>query len=206
MRHRKSNTSYLLCLLSVLANSSISYASAEKKPDKKADAAKGEAAVAAAAANAQKQRELYEPSTKYRNSWIKIPGITGRNVFDDDRYEFKPERGVANVVFFLASWCEPCQKITPEMVALERKYKNLPVKFVYVFTSDTLQDAQGFAKEYKVTSGVMATHEVLRDYHGPELPTIYVGDRHNWLAKRTLKADDDSVKELDQFLALITNI
>lgn len=155
---------------------------------------------------AKNQRELYEITTRYKHSWIKMPPITGKSIVDDDTVAVKNEPGMATVVFFLASWCEPCQKITPDMLAMQKKFARLPVRFVYVFTSDTKQDAQGFAKEYKVPDGILANHDILKAYHGPELPTIYVGDRHNWITKRFLKADSNSLKEIEEFLTLITGI
>ncbi len=159
----------------------------------------------AESAKAPTQRDTYEITTRYKHEWIKMPPISGKSILDNDTIAYKHQPGYATVVFFLASWCEPCQQLTPSFLAIEKKFARLPVKFIYIFTSDTMQDAQGFAKEYKVPSGILATHEVLRDYHGPELPALYVGDRHNWIAKRFLKADRASLQELDEFLTLITS-
>jgi hypothetical protein len=91
------------------------------------------------------------------------------------------------------------------MQALEKKYENLHTQFIYVFTHDTKTDATGFAKEYGISKGLVANTALLQSFHNPELPTIYLGDRHGWLLKRWIKSEPKNLAELDQILKVLTS-
>lgn len=56
------------------------------------------------------------------------------------------------VVFnFWASWCIPCRQEAATLEAAWRKYKDQGVMFVGVNINDSIQDAQGFVDEFKIT-------------------------------------------------------
>ena len=143
---------------------------------------------------------------KYVHSWIKMPALVGRSVSSSESTEFKTERGEAGVVIFLASWCLPCQQIILQIKALEAKYAQRHTRFLYVFTHDTVNDALGFTVLYKLGNNTMvATHKILDDFHQPELPTIYVSDRMQWLTMRLRNTDHEGLKRLDAFLEVHTS-
>ena len=139
--------------------------------------------------------------------WKKFPGLAGKSIFSEELVQVHPEPGQATVVIFVASWCERCQRLIGAFEGLRERYKDLPVRVVYVFSHDTLADAQGFAKEYKLKGqAVLSNHDILKSFHNPPLPSIYVGDRHGWLFKRFLDSDAKEIEETGRLLTMMTKI
>lgn len=146
-----------------------------------------------------------EPSDHYVHSWTAMPSFTATGLGDDQGpMSVGPRPGRALVVLFLASWCEPCQQLMADYQVLEKRYRRLGADFVYVFAHDTQDDAQGFMKEFGLSRGILANHDVLKAYHNPELPTIYLGDRRGWLTTRYVKAGATEVERLDGLLRNLT--
>jgi hypothetical protein len=52
---------------------------------------------------------------------------------------------------------------------------------------------------------MLANHEILKAFHNPELPSIYVGDRHGWMLTRYLKAQTAELSKLDGVLKTLTS-
>lgn len=145
-------------------------------------------------------------TSHYAHSWYNFPVISGKKVNDRGFLSFKPARGYATVAVFLASWCIPCQTMLRSFQDLERKYKNRYTTFVYIFAHDLEQDAAGFIEAYKLHgNNIMASVDLMKRFHEPDLPSVYLGDRHGWLAWRKLSIDQASLSELDRFLELHTS-
>lgn len=142
---------------------------------------------------------------KFWESWVPMLGFTATKIPGlVDQQKVSPEEGRMLVVVFIASWCEPCQQLMPDLVKMQRRYQQLPVDFAYVFMHDTREDAEGFMKEFSIDSGYLANADVHKVFHNPELPTIYVGDRHQWLAARYEKAKRGDLPQLDELMKLVT--
>ena len=140
-------------------------------------------------------------SGHYVHKWVAFPGIVGAALpVADGQATIAAKRGRLTIVIFLASWCEPCQQLLPRLRTLEKRYQRLATDFHYVFVHDTLEDAGGFMKEFGISRGVLGNTEILKTFHNPDLPAIYVGDRHGWLMKRFVKAGPDAVESLDELL------
>lgn len=138
---------------------------------------------------------------KYIHNWIPMPSFAAPvlpNQGEQLKITATPGRVLALV--FLASWCEPCQERLPQILLLDKKYSRLHTDFVYVFAHDTPQDAEGFMREFKIPNAVLASYEALKAFHNPELPSIYIGDRHGWLATRFLDAKPADIERLDHLL------
>ena len=144
---------------------------------------------------------------KFWESWVPMLGFSATKIpglFDQERVD--PVEGRMMVVIFVASWCEPCQLLMPDMLKLQQRYRRLNVDFIYVFMHDTRDDAEGFMKEFGIESGYLANADVHKVFHNPELPTIYVGDRHKWLVARHVKPHKDDLAKLDDMMRLLTAI
>lgn len=158
----------------------------------------GEADPAAEKANAQE----FQITNKYKHQWVRFPDLSGRNLDDGEPILVQPKKGQAVVLFFLASWCLPCQKLAPTMQTIRKKYQSQSARFVFVFAQDTLKDARGFMKTHKLEGeAILADRTSLKAFHEPELPSVYMGDRTNWLALRYLKVSRDQLQELNDILA-----
>lgn len=177
-------------------------------PPKKAAAKKGEPKKPAgpeADPAAKAAAESLERSDKYVHRWIPMPAFKGPGLgAAPSEHVVEPKDGRLTVIVFLASWCEPCQQLMTDFRVLEKRYKRLGADFVYVFAHDTKDDAQGFMQEFGVEAAMLATHDVLRAFHNPELPTVYVGDKTKWLATRYVKAGKKELASLDDLLKHLT--
>jgi thiol-disulfide isomerase/thioredoxin len=184
-----------------LAPSAFSKAKPKEEP---AAATEGNSPEDLDKANA-KAKKNYEITDNYVQNWLKFPSLSGKSIFNSENLEFVAKKGQAAVVIFLASWCIPCQQVIPEIRAIEDKYTNLNTKFIYVFVNDTREDARGFSKEHKIKhNAVLANTDIKRDFHNPELPSVYLADRRGWLANRYLKSSSKDLAQLNNFLKLIT--
>jgi thiol-disulfide isomerase/thioredoxin len=169
-----------------------------------APVASGESKAPETAAPATTDAEALEPSDHYVHRWIPMPSFAATEILTQEPTQISVRKGRAQVILFLASWCEPCQQLMGDYIRVQKKYSRLNTDFIYVFAHDTKDDAEGFMKEYGMKQGYLANHDVLKAYHNPELPTIYVADRHGWLATRMVKATNKEVEALVDFLKPIT--
>jgi len=63
----------------------------------------------------------------------------------------KQYAGKALIVNFFGSWCPPCIKETPDFVEAYEKYKGEDFVIVGISVDKTLEDAQKFVDEHKIT-------------------------------------------------------
>ena len=151
---------------------------------------------------------LPQVTHEYVHSWKALPSVPVRRLSqtgDDGDDTVRARAGAMTVVVFLASWCEPCQQLMPDLARLEKRYSpRLSTDVYYVFSHDTVDDAVGFMKQYGIKTAYLANDALLTAYHDPELPTIVVADRHGWLTGRYPKAGSAEVAKLDEFLKVLT--
>jgi thiol-disulfide isomerase/thioredoxin len=165
-----------------------------------ADPPKPAAAASPAATPEKTTQDRMVHSTTYVNSWLKFPSFSAEDLKSGSTLDFKPRLGEMNVLIFIASWCEPCQRLVPEVQKLERKLSPQDTRFIWIFAHDTPADAESFAKEYKLSSAVLANKEILTAFNNPELPSIYVGDRRQWMLTRFLNTRAEDLPILDQIV------
>lgn len=163
-----------------------------------------EAGKEAAEPAATSGADVLERTDHYVNRWIPMPPFAATEVLTQEQGEVRVNTGRAQVILFLASWCEPCQQLMGDYLRVQKKYSRLNTDFIYVFAHDTKDDAEGFMKEYGMKRGYLANHEVLKAFNNPELPSIYVADRHGWMMTRMIKATPKDVGALAEYLRPIT--
>jgi len=143
-------------------------------------------------------------SHKYTHSWVYFPEFIATDIKSGKTVDFKPVRGIANVLVFIASWCVPCQQIIADIKKLERTYSPIHTRFIYIFSQDTKQDAAGFINDYGLSNGIFADKDLLAKYHNPELPSIYLGDRHRCLTARSIATSPKDLGTLGNALRYLT--
>ncbi len=174
----------------------VPHAHASAKPASGA-AANNEAAVAAEAPVA---------SRNYIARWLPMPPFTAETLGSErGTVSIEPKPGRMTVVLFLASWCEPCQRLMADYLWLQKRYQRLNTDFYFVFAHDTRADAEGFMKEFGLTSAYLGTFDALKAYKNPELPTVYIGDRRGWMSKRLVNTKPEDLAQLDSYLKLMTS-
>lgn len=146
------------------------------------------------------------PSRKYNpGKIIAFPSFEGDVVGQGTPLSFKPRQGHATMIIFIASWCEPCQLLMPDLKQLARKYSALNTDVFFIFAHDTKPDATGFAKEHQLSSpAIMANMELLKVFKNPELPSVYIGDKWGYMADRFINTKKSDIDRIDNMMGKIT--
>ena len=105
--------------------------------------------------------------------------ITGETVSLEDY------RGQIVLLDFWATWCPPCRKSIPEVIALQDKYKEQGLVVLGISMDDPNKvsdsDLAAFKKHYKINYKILkASAEVVKDYFGKtniSIPTMFFIDR-----------------------------
>jgi len=86
--------------------------------------------------------------------------------------------GKVVLVNFWATWCPPCREEVPELISLQRQFKDQLQIVGISEDDDTAANVSRFAKQWRINYPiVMATPEVIAAYGGvPALPTTFVID------------------------------
>lgn len=153
---------------------------------------------------APKNPSEFKPSPDYVHNWVPTPSVEGFDLVSGSRVNFGSEKGYVYITVFIASWCEPCQKIIETIQRLEKTFAPRFTRVLYVFAHDTPDDALGFTKEYHLSQAILANMDLLKTFHNPELPTLYVGDRRGWLAMRKQSATIQNIAEIEEWLQWVT--
>lgn len=163
-------------------------------------------AAAEKAASAVEAKPQSGPQRAYNpGKVLDFPKFSGESIAGDEVFTFKPTPGHSVVVIFIASWCETCQILMPELKQLARKHNRHSNQVFFVFAHDTKQDAAAFAKEHQLkTPAIMSNVELLTNFKNPELPSVYVGDKWGYLADRFIKIQKNDLLSLDSVIDKIT--
>lgn len=146
----------------------------------------------------------FKPTNGYVHQWNRLPEISGTDLLTRKRVRFGRRPGVVSVPVFIASWCTLCRKIIEDVKKLAEVYPKSFFEIIYVFAHDTQRDALAFAKEYQLEPAVLADMALLQDYHNPDLPTLYLGDRRGWMAKRCERCKAEGLKDFERSVRLLT--
>ncbi|MBN1850062.1 MAG: TlpA family protein disulfide reductase [Deltaproteobacteria bacterium] len=94
-------------------------------------------------------------------------------------------KGKIILLDFWATWCPPCRMSIPELVALNKKYKDkgLVILGISVDDPEKVNDAllKAFVKKFKINYTILRINEqVMRDYFAYQqigVPTMFIIDR-----------------------------
>ncbi len=142
----------------------------------------------------------YIASGGYVHSWIPFPTLNGTDLAGK-KLTIEPATAKINVYVVTASWCIKCQNLMDYLKTLSKNILPVNAKFIYVFAHDTAKDAKGFVDTYKIgEQTIMASSEILKELHNPQLPSIQLADRNAWLLTRFDNATRQDLKELETLL------
>jgi len=135
----------------------------------------------------------------YIHSWLTQPSLKGYDLAGGTII-FIPKPGLVSVTLFLASWCTVCQEVISHINELDRKYSSYGVDFYYAFSHDMPTDVRGFVRERKLNpeKTLIISEQVLREFHDPILPTVYISDRKGFVAGR-FNYDNKVTPDLSEF-------
>ena len=136
---------------------------------------------------------------------LPFPSFTANYIGRSKTLDFSPKKGESVVLIFVASWCEPCQVLMPDLKHLARKYESASTKVFFVYAHDTVQDAEGSAKEHQVMqTSIMANIELLTSFKNPEIPSIMISDKWGYLADQYQNVKKSDIDPIDKILGKIT--
>jgi cytochrome c biogenesis protein CcmG/thiol:disulfide interchange protein DsbE len=109
-----------------------------------------------------------------------------------DPVSLKQFRGNIVLLDFWATWCPPCRQSIPELIELQKKYKDkgLVVLGISVDDPHMVNDnyLRAFMEKFRINYRVLrSTDDVLRDYFGTKefpIPTMFIIDRNGKINRK----------------------
>jgi thiol-disulfide isomerase/thioredoxin len=122
-------------------------------------------------------QQLVPPPDRKAAPKVDVPALDG-----DGRLTLAAHRGTPVVLNFWASWCEPCQRETPELVAFAKRHPDIAV--VGLAVNDVPADARRFARKEGVTYelGVDRDADAAGEFGVSGLPVTAIIDADGRLA------------------------
>jgi thiol-disulfide isomerase/thioredoxin len=95
-------------------------------------------------------------------------------------------KGKVVIVNFWATWCPPCREEIPELVALQKKYKDqLQIIGVSMDEDATPAEVNGFAIKAGINYPVVMGKDIAKEYGGvPALPTSFVVNKDGGVVQK----------------------
>lgn len=108
-------------------------------------------------------------------------------------------RGKVVIVNFWATWCPPCREEIPDLIALQKKYKDQLQIIGVSQDSGSLEDVRAFAAEHGMNyPTIMSTPEIEKLFPGIyALPTSFILDRDGHLAQKHIGILNASLTETE---------
>ena len=118
---------------------------------------------------------------------------------DGESVNLAGARGKVVLLNFWATWCGPCRMEVPDLVALQKKYKDR-LQVIGLIIDDTDEDAiRAFAKRYGINYPVaIAPAETRFEFGGvPALPTSFVIDAQGRVVQKHIGLRDPVLYETE---------
>jgi len=130
---------------------------------------------------------------------ISAPDLSGHDLRLSDF------RGKVILLNFWATWCDPCRKEIPSLIALQKKLSAEPFVVVSVAMDRRIAHIAPFAGKYHISYPVLEGRKGKVDsrYYGLGLPQTYVIDKNGTLIGRVVGGRDwDSPDSVSYFTSL----
>jgi thiol-disulfide isomerase/thioredoxin len=142
------------------------------------------------------------PSTARPMPPLNARSEAGWVLLDGNRARLRDYRGKVLVLDFYATWCEPCRKSIPRLIALQSKYgaKDLQVVGLNVGGPDDRVKVGNFASELGIQYPLGFPDQALFDLFlsdNQTIPQTFLFGRDGELQKRIIGYDADVADELE---------
>ncbi len=110
------------------------------------------------------------------------------NSIEGEKISLDDYKGKVVIIDFWATWCGPCRKGIPDLVELKNTYgeKGFEIIGISVDRSNTIDQVDQFAKDYKINYPVVYTDEQTPGKYGgiQYIPTSFVVDQEGYIISK----------------------
>ncbi|MCS6884503.1 MAG: TlpA disulfide reductase family protein [Acidobacteriota bacterium] len=97
--------------------------------------------------------------------------------------EFK---GKILILNFWATWCPPCRKEIPDLIAVQKAYKDKGVVILGVAVDEELDDVRSFVRKYEINYMVaLDDGSIFSQWEGEGIPLTFFIDRRGRIKNRS---------------------
>ena len=128
--------------------------------------------------------DIKDESSARENTIIKIEGDKAPDFslksFDGKTIKLSDYKGKVVIIDFWATWCPPCRKGIPDLISIQKEFKNdVVIIGISLDGEKTLKDVPGFVKSYEINYPIVYGDEkVIAAYGGIEgIPTAFIIDK-----------------------------
>lgn len=149
------------------------------------------------AANAQEPSEVHNLIRFVKNPdpapALQVNDLDGKPISLDD------VKGKIVLLNFWATWCGPCRAEIPDLIELQKKYKDQLAIIALATDEDEPAEVKKFAQKAGINYRIgMATDPLRLAYGGiPALPTAFVIDAQGRVVQKHIGLNDPSIYELE---------
>jgi cytochrome c biogenesis protein CcmG, thiol:disulfide interchange protein DsbE len=126
----------------------------------------------------------------------------GWSLEDGKRSAFSDYSGKVLVLDFYATWCEPCRRSTPHLVALQKKYENdLRVVGLNVGGPNDVVEVPAYAREFQIQYQLGVPYDDLVAFlmaDSDAIPQTMIFDRNGKLVEKFQGYSEAIGEEIDK--------
>jgi thiol-disulfide isomerase/thioredoxin len=124
---------------------------------------------------------------------LKINDLDGKPISLED------DKGKVVLLNFWATWCGPCREEIPDLIQLQKKYKDQLAIIALATDEDEPAEVKKFAQKAGINYRIgMATDSLRGEYGGiPALPTSFVIDAQGRVVQKHIGLNDPTIYELE---------
>ena len=145
-------------------------------------------------------------TTSGPNANTNVNTLAGWELSDGKRARAADFKGKVVLLDFYATWCEPCRRETPHLVALHQKYAAQGLQIVGLNVGG--EDDYGQVPEYKQSFGIeyplgIPDDELIDQLLGDDgnIPQTFVINRQGQLIRHLVGFSEERAPEIEQLIA-----
>ena len=147
-----------------------------------------------------------QPTTGGANANTNVDTLAGWELSDGTRARVSDFKGKVVLLDFYATWCDPCRRETPHLVALHQKYQAQGLQIIGLNVGG--EDDYGQVPEYKQSFGIeyplaIPDDELVEQLLGENgnIPQTFVINRQGQLIRHLVGFSEARAPELERLIA-----
>jgi thiol-disulfide isomerase/thioredoxin len=124
---------------------------------------------------------------------LQVNDLDGKPISLDD------VKGKIVLLNFWATWCGPCRAEIPDLIELQKKYKDQLAIIALATDEDEPAEVKKFAQKAGINYRIGMATDPLREQYGgiPALPTSFIIDAQGRVVQKHIGLNDPSIYELE---------